>query len=68
MSHKRKEKEFTHKGKITKPTFGWEWSEELRETPRYWVSRVPNTKYRKTDGKQVGGGDILNLDSIYEMK
>lgn len=69
MSNKKKSPVFTHKGRIFRPNFGWEWSEELRETPMYWISRVPGTKYRKKDGKRygVGAADILMLDSITKI-
>ena len=66
-------KEFTHRGKIRKPSLGWGWSEQLRETERHWISAVQTptgeiVKYRKKDGKRVGGEDILDLTSIKECR
>lgn len=64
-------KEFTHRGQIRKPSLGWGWSEQLRETDRHWISGRNHTngeivKYRKKDGKRLGGEDILDLTSIKE--
>lgn len=66
-------KEFTHRGTIRKPSLGWDWAEQLRETKRHWVSAAQTAtgeivKYRKKDGKRVGGEDVLDLTSIQEYK
>ncbi len=66
-------KEFTHRGTIRKTSLGWAWSEALRETPKYWVSAVQLAsgkivKYRKKDGKVVGGEDVLDLSTIRECR
>lgn len=71
MSHPPKQQTFTHRGTVIRSSLNWEWSEKLRETPKYWVSQCPSTKYRKTDGKRVGlvnGDDRLLLESIVESK
>lgn len=64
---------YTHKGTVKKPRLGWAWTEKLRETSRYWLSYQHTetgkiVKYRKTDGKVVGGEDILDLNSIKECR
>lgn len=64
---------FTHMGLVRRPSLGWQWSERLRETKNHWVSGVVTSngkilKYRKKDGKLVGGYDILDLTSIKECK
>lgn len=61
-------KKSTHKGKIQKPSMGWEWVEELRETRAHWISAIPGIRYRKKDGKRVGGEDYLVLDSVVPIK
>lgn len=64
-------KQSTHRGSVSKPSLGWGWSEALHETSTHWVSHVQTSKgktikYRKKDGKCVGGEDILDLTSIKE--
>lgn len=64
---------YTHKGTVKKPRLGWAWTEKLRETSRYWMSYQHSetgkiVKYRKTDGKAVGGDDYLDLESLKELK
>lgn len=62
---------YTHKGTVN--SLGWAWTEKLRETSRYWLSYQHSetgkiVKYRKPDGKVVGGDDYLDLESIKELK
>lgn len=63
---------YTHKGNVSKPRLGWGWTEKLRETDCYWMSYQHSetgkvVKYRKKDGKCVGGEDYLDLTSIVEI-
>ncbi|UDW09754.1 hypothetical protein [Escherichia coli] len=65
--------QYTHKGTIQNKDFGWVWEEKLKDEGNYWVSQDMHSasgkkaKYRKRDGKRVGGDDYLDLESIKEL-